>query len=81
MFKASGAALALILAGTSPGWAQNIQIGPGGVRVGPDRDRRVIERREIERVEPRRTERCRTTIVRRENRRGEIVRERVRECD
>jgi hypothetical protein len=79
MIKTSGAALALILAGAPIAWAQNIEIGPGGVRVGPDRDRRVIERREVERE--RRTERCRTTIVERQNRRGETVRERIRECD
>jgi hypothetical protein len=67
----------------------DVQIGPGGVRVGGDRDRdydryeRRGDRFDRDRRERRdfvRGDRCRTTIVRRETPYGTKVR-RIRECD
>lgn len=81
------AAVLITVAAGGAAFAQGIEIGPGGVRVDDGRPR-VIERRVIERRGDdyggrryRRAERCRTTIVRRENRYGEMVTRRIRECD
>ena len=68
-------ALVITIGASAPAFAQGIEIGPGGVRVDDGRPR--VERRVIER----RDRRCRTTIVRRENRYGEMVTRRIRECD
>jgi hypothetical protein len=79
--KTTLAAIALTFLAASAASAQSIRIGPDGVRVGPERrviERRVIERRDRDWDRPR--DRCRTTIVRRENRRGEMVTRRIREC-
>jgi hypothetical protein len=85
------AAASLCLLGVvSSASAQGIAVGPGGVRVDTGPRERVIERRErgwdgdrVERRERRwsRDERsCRTTVVRRVNRYGEMVTRRIREC-
>ena len=71
----------------------DIELGPGGVRVAPDRERRRFEERrrfdERDRFEERRRPRerfgeggrgCRTIIVRRETEYG-VRTSRVRRCD
>jgi hypothetical protein len=76
--KAIGIAFALALAGVassialvpSTASAQSVQIGPGGVRIGPNRPDRWERRRE----------RCRVVIEHRRNRFGERVTERRRIC-
>jgi hypothetical protein len=76
-------AAALGLFGATAVSAQpSISIGPGGVGVDldrRDRDRRFREEREVRTTGS--TRRCRITIEERENRRGEMVRRRIRECD
>jgi hypothetical protein len=84
------AAVFASLVGLSPtvASAQGISIGPGGVRVETDRDRRFDERRyRGDRFERRRGERferrgprCRVEVERRRNRFGEIVTRRTRIC-
>ncbi len=93
--KRLGIALALTVLATGGASAQSLSIGPGGIGVDVDGPRRV-ERRIIREVEPEErvvvrrryrdvertgSTRCRTTIVRRENRFGELVTRRIRECD
>jgi hypothetical protein len=53
----------------------DIRIGPGGVRIDTDRDRRGRRGRW-----DRRDERCRT-VIERERRRGRIIETRRRICD
>ena len=89
--------LALALVGATGASAQGIEFraGPGGVAVGPERDRTtVIERRRSwddgDRVEVRRGRRdvittgntnCRTITVRKEDDDGNRVTKRIRKCD
>jgi hypothetical protein len=94
--KRLGLVVAITLIGTTAASAQSIDIGPRGIGVDVDGSDRRIERRErrwdgdredsviIRRDRDVRTTgsvRCRTTIVRRENRFGEVVTRRIRECD
>jgi hypothetical protein len=87
--KKLGLVLALVILGTSAASAQSIRIGPGGVGVDLDgRDRRIERRVRDDRVIIRRdrdyrayrSPRCRTTVVRRENRFGRVTVRRVRTC-
>ena len=56
-----------LLVGTSPAQAQSIEVGPGGVRVDRDRDRR-------------RGRKCVTEVTTRETPSGRIIRERKTVC-
>jgi hypothetical protein len=87
--KKLGLVLALVILGTSAASAQSIRIGAGGVGVDLDgRDRRIERRVRDDRVIIRRdrdyrayrSPRCRTTVVRRENRFGRVTVMRVRTC-
>jgi hypothetical protein len=71
--------LALVFSGglvSSSAWSQTVRIGPGGVRISPEREYR--EERRDRRWE--RRDRCRTVIERRRNRFGEVVTRRTRVC-
>jgi hypothetical protein len=71
------AAAALVVTAWIPGGASaqpDIRIGPGGVRIETDRDRRDRRGRW-----DRRGERCRT-VIERERRRGRIIETRRRIC-
>lgn len=95
MNKLAMALGALVIAGTGAASAQSLRIGPDGIGIEDNRVERRVERRfdrgyDDDRVVVRRgrdvvttgsVERCRTTIVRRENRFGEMVTRRIRECD
>ncbi len=89
-------ALTVLAAGGASAQSINIGPGGIGVDVdGPRRvDRierrvirevepedRVVVRRRVRDIESTGSTRCRTTIVRRENRFGELVTRRIRECD
>ncbi len=63
---------------SSSAWSQSIQIGPGGVRVGPDRSERMDRRGR--RWDRDRAESCRVVVERSRNRRGERVTRRTRVC-
>jgi|1185.fasta_scaffold1227845_1 hypothetical protein len=87
--------LAFALAGATAASAQGVEFraGPGGVSVGPERDRTtVIERRrgwDDDRVDVRRRREvittgntnCRTIVVRKEDDYGNRVTKRIRKCD
>jgi hypothetical protein len=88
--------LAFAVIGATAASAQGVEFraGPGGVSVGPERDRTtVIERRrgwdEGDRVDVRRRREvittgntnCRTIVVRKEDDYGNRVTKRIRKCD
>jgi hypothetical protein len=60
------------LVSPSDAWAQSVRIGPGGVRITPDRDRHDMRRG--------RGDRCRVIVEHRRNRFGERVTTRKRVC-
>ena len=76
---ALGFALSCTLFVSSPALAQpSIEVGPGGVRVGPDSDRYERRGRRWDRD---RAGRCRTVEETRRNRFGERVTRTTRICD
>lgn len=96
MKKLAMALGAFVIAGTGAASAQSLRIGPDGIGIDNDRvverrverriergydDDRVVVRRDRDVRTTGSVERCRTTIVRRENRFGELVTRRIRECD
>jgi hypothetical protein len=79
---AGAAAAALLTAtplvvGSTPAQAQNIEVGPGGVRVGPDHRDRDYYR---DRRDYRGGRRCRTEYTTRDSPSGRVVRERRTVC-
>ena len=80
---AAAAAAALLtttplVVGSSPAKAQSVEVGPGGIRVDPDRrDRRDYYR---DRRDYRGGRRCRTEYTTRESPSGRVVRERRTVC-
>ena len=93
--KKLGLAVLLTVMGATAASAQGIEFRLGDTDRGWDRPRervivrdrryepeeRVVIRRRHRDVEATGSVRCRTTIVRRENSRGEMVTRRIRECD
>ena len=80
---AAAAAAALLtttplVVGSTPAQAQSVEVGPGGIRVDPDRrDRRDYYR---DRRDYRGGRRCRTEYTTRESPSGRVVRERRTVC-
>ena len=79
---AAATATALLTAtsfvGSTPAQAQSVEVGPGGIRVDPDRrDRRDYDR---DRRDYRGGRRCRTEYTTRESPSGRVVRERRTVC-
>jgi hypothetical protein len=79
--KAFSTAIAIVILAGSTAWAQDIRIGPGGIRIDPD-GRRGMEHRHHRRGgwDRGRGERCRVVVERRVNRFGERVTRRTRVC-
>jgi hypothetical protein len=67
----------LVVVGSTPAQAQQIEVGPGGVRVGPDHRDRDYYR---DRRDYRGGRRCRTEYTTRESPSGRVVRERRTVC-